>query len=159
MRFLSVRKTVFVVLCTFILSITTVFADDFYQPFVGSGYFKGHDSVLGDVVVYVPINSKGSWGTSDSGYLYNVSSTSYSGVMYTKNGTAYTFSSSGFAFPRYRLNSSPSYNYSDLHLTVTESNMQVATVPVNSITVTDSLPFIMVGFLGVILFCLMRFKR
>lgn len=158
MRYSIVRNFIIVV-SAICLCITTVFADDFYQPFVGSGYFKGHDSILGDVVVYVPINSKGSWGTSDSGYLYNVSSSSYSGVMYTKNGTAYTFSSSGFAFPRYRLSSSSSYNYNDLHLTVTESNMQVATVPVNSITVTDSLPFIMVGFLGVILFCLMRFKR
>lgn len=159
MRFRSVRKAAFVILCTFILCISTAFADDFYQPFVGSGYFKGHDSVLGDVVVYVPINSKGAWGTSDSGYLYNVSSTSYSGVMYTKNGTAYTFSSSGFAFPRYRLNNSSSYNYTDLHLKVNESNLQVATEFPNAITISESIPFIMVGFMGVILFFMMRSKR
>lgn len=158
MRFRLGHK-IAIVICTVCLCVTTAFADDFFAPFVGSGYVKGTDPVLGEVELYVPINSKGSWGTSDTGYLYNVSSSSFSGVMYTKNGTMYTVSSSGFALPRYRLSTSGSYNYSDLHLKVSESNLQVATEFPNALTITESIPFIMVGFMGVILFFMMRSKR
>ena len=148
-----------IIICTFCFCVTTAFADDFFAPFVGSGYVKGSDPVLGEVELYVPINSKGSWGTSDTGYLYNVSSSNFSGVMYSQNGTKYIVSSSSFSFPRYRLSSSGSYDYSDLHLTVSESNLQVATDFPNAITITESIPFIMVGFMGVILFFMMRSKR
>lgn len=148
-----------IVICTFLLCVTTAFADNYYAPFVGSGYVKGTDSVLGEVELYVPINSKGFWGTSDTGYLYNVSSTGFSGVLYTQNGTKYIVSASGFALPRYRLPNSSSYDYTDLHLTVSESNLQVATDFPNALTITEAIPFIMVGFMGVILFFMMRSKR
>lgn len=148
-----------IVFCTFCLCVTTAFADDFFAPFVGSGYVKGTDPSLGEVELYVPINSKGCWGTSDTGYLYNVSSSNFSGVMYTQNGTKYIVSSSDFALPRYRLSTSGSYDYSDLHLTVSESNLQVATDFPNALTITEAIPFIMVGFMGVILFFMMRSKR
>lgn len=148
-----------IVICTFCLCVTTAFADDFFAPFVGSGFVKGTDSVLGEVELYVPINSKGSWGTSDTGYLYNVSSTGFSGVLYTKNGTKYIVSAAGFSLPRYRLPNSSSYDYADLHLTVYESNLQIASAFPNAITITESIPFIMVGFMGVILFFMMRSKR
>lgn len=148
-----------IIICTFFLCVTTAFADDFLAPFVGSGYVKGTDPTLGEVELYVPINSKGCWGTSDTGYLYNVSSSNFSGVMYTQNGTKYIVSSSGFALPRYRLSTSGSYDYFDLHLTVSESNLQVATEFPNALTITESIPFIMVGFMGVILFFMMRSKR
>ena len=148
-----------IIICTFCLCVTTAFADDFFAPFVGSGYVKGSDPVLGEVELYVPINSKGCWGTSDTGYLYNVSSSSFSGVMYTQNGTKYIVSSSGFALPRYRLSSSGSYDYTDLHLMVSQSNLQVATDFPNALTITEAIPFIMVGFMGVILFFMMRSKR
>lgn len=147
-----------IIICTFFLCVTTAFADDFLAPFVGSGYVKGSDPVLGEVELYVPIDSKGSWGTSDTGYLYNVSSSGFKGVLYTKNGTKYTVSASGFALPRYRLSSSSS-DYSDLHLTVSESNLQVATDFPNALTISESIPFILVGFVGVILFFMMRSKR
>lgn len=147
-----------IIICTFFLCVTTAFADDFFAPFVGSGYVKGSDPVLGEVELYVPINSKGCWGTSDTGYLYNVSSSGFKGVLYTKNGTRYTVSASGFSLPRYRLSSSSS-DYSDLHLTVSQSNLQVATEFPNALTITEAIPFIMVGFMGVILFFLMRSKR
>lgn len=148
-----------IIICTFCLCVTTAFADDFLAPFVGSGYVKGTDPLLGEVELYVPIDSKGSWGTSDTGYLYNVSSSGFKGVLYTKNGTKYTVSASGFALPRYRLSSSSYDDYSDLHLTVSASNLQVATAFPNALTITESLPFIMVGFMGVILFFMMRSKR
>ena len=148
-----------IIICTFCFCVSTAFADDFLAPFVGSGFVKGTDPLLGEVELYVPINSKGCWGTSDTGYLYNVSSTGFSGVLYTQNGTKYTVSASGFALPRYRLPNSSSYDYSDLHLTVSESNLQVATDFPNALTITESIPFIMVGFMGVILFFLMRSRR
>ena len=148
-----------IIICTFCFCVSTAFADDFLAPFVGSGFVKGTDPLLGEVELYVPINSKGCWGTSDTGYLYNVSSTGFSGVLYTQNGTKYTVSASGFALPRYRLPNSSSYDYSDLHLTVSESNLQVATDFPTALTITESIPFIMVGFMGVILFFLMRSRR
>lgn len=148
-----------IIICTFSLCVTTAFADGFIAPFVGSGYVKGTDPTLGEVELYVPIDSKGSWGTSDTGYLYNVSSSGFKGVLYTKNGTKYNVSASGFALPRYRLSSSSSSDYSDLYLTVSESNLQVATGFPNALTITESIPFIMVGFMGVILFFMMRSKR
>ena len=148
-----------IIICIFCFCVTTAFADDFFAPFVGSGYVKGTDPVLGEVELYVPINSKGFWGTSDTGYLYNVSSTGFSGVLYTQGGTKYIVSASGFALPRYRLSTSGSYDYSDLHLTVSESNLQVASDFPNALTITESIPFIMVGFMGVILFFMMRSKR
>lgn len=147
-----------IVFCTVCLCVTTAFADDYLAPFVGSGYLKGTDPLLGEVELYVPIDSKGSWGTSDTGYLYNVSSSGFKGVLYTKNGTKYTVSASGFALPRYRLSSSSS-DYSDLHLVVSDSNLQVATAFPNALTITEAIPFIMVGFMGVILFFMMRSKR
>lgn len=157
---LSIVHKFFIVFCVFVLSINTVFAqDDFLAPFVGSGYVKGTDSTLGEVELYVPINSKGSWGTSDTGYLYNVSSTGYSGVLYTQSGTKYIVSASGFALPRYRLPNSSSYDYSDLHLSVSDSNLQVATDFSGVLSITESILFIMVGFMGVILFFMMRYKR
>lgn len=148
-----------IIICTFFLCVITAFADDYIAPFVGSGYVKGTDSLLGEVELYVPINSKGSWGTSDTGYLYNVSSTGFTGVLYTQNGTKYIVSASAFSLPRYRLPNSSSYDYSDLHLTVSQSNLQVATEFPNALTITEAIPFIIVGFMGVILFFMMRSKR
>ena len=71
----------------------------------------------------------------------------------------YIVSASGFSLPRYRLPNSSSYDYFDLHLTVSESNLQVATEFPNALTITEAIPFIMVGFMGVILFFMMRSKR
>ena len=157
---LSIVHKFFIVFCVFVLSIHTVFAQDtFFAPFVGSGYFKGTVSGLGEVQVYVPIDSKGCWGVSNSGALYNVSSTSVSGVMYTKDGTMYTFSAPSFSLPRYRLSNSSSYSYTDLYLMVTDSNLSIATDFPSLVTFTESFPLITVAFLGVILFCMMRYKR
>lgn len=147
-----------IIICTFCLCVSTAFADNFFAPFVGSGYVKGTDPLLGEVELYVPIDSKGSWGTSDTGYLYNVSSSGFKGVLYTQNGTKYTVSASGFSLPRYRLSTSSS-DYSDLHLSVSESNLQVATAFPNALTISEAIPFIIVGFMGVILFFMMRSKR
>lgn len=175
MRFRSVRK-VFVLACLLCcLCVVPVYAvsNDApadastvqvvtapkYAPYIGSGWISGTAAGLGEVYVYVPISSHGFWGTTDDGYLCNVGGSSVSGVMFTASGTKYAFSCSSFSVPRYRLYDSSGYQYSDLHLTVTGSNLDVATTFPGSYTFANSWPYIVIGLMGVILVCMMRYKR
>lgn len=131
-----------------------------YAPYIGSGWITGTVSGLGEVYLYVPVSSRGVWGTTADGYLCNVGQSSVSGVLFTSSGTQYSFSAYSFALPRYRLVSSSSYNdWVDLRLTVTDSNMQVATDFGPSVPVCDAIPFVLVGLLGVVILCLMRSRR
>lgn len=130
-----------------------------YAPYIGSGWITGTSAVLGDVSVYVPISSRGFWGTTSDGFLCNVGSNSVSGVMFTASGTKYAFSCSSFSVPRYRLYDGSGFQYSDLHLTVTGSNLDVATTFPGSYTFANSWPYIVIGLMGVILVCLMRYKH
>ena len=130
-----------------------------YAPYIGSGWITGTVVGLGEVYVYVPITSTGVWGTTSDGYLCNVGSNSVSGVMFTASGTKYAFSCSSFSVPRYRLYDSSGYQYSDLHLSVTGSNLNVATTFPGSYTFANSWPYIIIGLMGVILVCLMRYKH
>ena len=43
-----------------------------YAPYIGSGWFTGTVSGLGEVYLYVPVSSRGVWGTTADGYLCNV---------------------------------------------------------------------------------------
>lgn len=130
-----------------------------YAPYIGSGWITGNASRLGHVSVYVPISSSDSWGTTNDGYLCNISGNSVSGLMYTDSGTKYYFSCSSFAIPRYRLYDGSGYQYEDLRLVVEDTNMHVATVFPGSYTFSNSWPYIVIGLMGVILVCLMRYKR
>lgn len=131
-----------------------------YAPYIGSGWITGTAPSLGEVFVYVPISSRGAWGTTSDGYLCNVGGSSISGVLFTSSGTQYTFSAPSFSLPRYRLsNSSGSYNYSDLQLTVSGSNLQIATEFEPAVPVSDAVPFVVVGLLGVMILCLMRSRH
>lgn len=131
-----------------------------YAPYIGSGWFIGTVSGLGEVYLYVPVSSRGFWGTTADGYLCNVGGSSVSGVLFTSSGTEYSFSAYSFALPRYRLVSSSSYNdWSDLRLKVSDSNMQVATDFEPALPVSDALPFVIVGLLGVMVLCLMRSRH
>lgn len=131
-----------------------------YAPYIGSGWITGNASGLGHVSVYVPITtSTDYWGTTSDGYLCNVSGNSVSGLMYTDSGTKYYFSCSSFAIPRYRLYDGSAYQFEDLRLAVDDTNMHVATVFPGSYTFYNSWPYIVIGLLGVILVCLMRYKR
>lgn len=130
-----------------------------YAPYIGSGWITGNASGLGHVSVYVPISSSDSWGTTSNGYLCNISGNSVSGLMYTDSGTKYYFSCSSFSVPRYRLYDGSGYQYEDLQLIVEDTNMHVATVFPGSYTFTNSWPYIIIGLMGVILVCLMRYKR
>lgn len=130
-----------------------------YAPFIGSGWITGTASGLGEVYIYVPISSRGSWGTTSDGYLCNVGGNSVSGVLYTQSGTRYTFSCSSFAVPRYRLADGSGYSYTDLYLSVTGSNLQVATDFPPAVPFSDSYPLIMLGVMGVMILCLMRYRH
>lgn len=142
------------------VSVADVVADGpQYAPYIGSGWITGNASGLGHVSVYVPISSSDFWGTTSDGYLCNVAGNSVSGLMYTDSGTKYYFSCSSFAIPRYRLYDGSDYQYEDLLLKVDDTNMHVATVFPGSYTFSTSWPYIVIGLLGVILVCLMRYKR
>lgn len=131
-----------------------------YAPYIGSGWFIGSVSGLGEVYLYVPISTRGFWGLTSDGYLCNISGTSVSGVLFTSSGTQYSFNAPSFSLPRYRLYSSSSYNdWNDLRLTVSSSNLQVSTDFPPSVPVSDAIPFVIVGLLGVIVCCLMRSRR
>lgn len=140
-------------------STVKVVSEPKYAPYIGSGWITGTAAGLGDVYVYVPISSRGSWGTTSDGFLCNVVSNSVSGVMFTASGTKYAFSCSSFSVPRYRLYDGSGYQYSDLYLTVTGSNLDVATTFPGSYTFANSWPYIVIGLMGVILVCMMRYKR
>lgn len=130
-----------------------------YAPYIGSGWITGNAPALGHVSVYVPISASDAWGTTSDGYLCNVSGNSVSGLMYTDSGTKYYFSCSSFSIPRYRLYDGSGYQYEDLQLTVEDTNMHVATVFPGSYTFSNSWPYIVIGLMGVILVCLMRYKH
>lgn len=131
-----------------------------YAPYIGSGWFTGTVSGLGEVYLYVPVSTRGVWGTTPDGYLCNVGGTSVSGVLFTSSGSQYSFSAPSFSLPRYRLfSSSDYYDWRDLRLTVSDSNMQVATTFEPSVPVFDAIPFVIVGLLGVMILCLMRSRH
>lgn len=131
-----------------------------YAPYIGSGWFIGNVSGLGEVYLYVPVSSRGVWGVTSDGYLCNVGGSSVSGILYTASGTKYSISAPSFSLPRYRLVSSSSYNdWNDLRLVVSSSNMQVATDFEPAVPVSDAIPFVIVGLLGVMVLCLMRSRH
>lgn len=131
-----------------------------YAPYIGSGWFTGTVSGLGEVYLYVPVSTRGFWGTTSDGFLCNIAGSSVSGVLFTSSGTRYSFNAPSFSLPRYRLSSSSSYSdWSDLMLTVSASNMQVATDFGPAVPVSDAIPFVIVGLLGVMVLCLMRSRR
>ena len=141
-------------------AVTSGSSDLKYAPYIGSGWFIGNVSGLGEVYLYVPISSRGVWGVTSDGYLCNVGGSSVSGFLFTASGTKYSFSAPSFSLPRYRLFSSSGYNdWNDLRLTVTSSNMQVATDFEPSVPVSEAIPFVIVGLLGVMVLCLMRSRH
>lgn len=131
-----------------------------YAPYIGSGWITGTVSGLGEVFLYVPVDTRGTWGTTSDGYLCNVGRSSVSGVLFTASGDQYSFSAYSFALPRYRRVSDSGYNdWYDLRLTVTDSNLQVATDFDPAVPVSDAIPFVIVGLLGVMVLCLMRSRH
>lgn len=159
------------VVCLILLcSLQLAFASEFLSPdlsgvdlqypyFVGSLWIKAHENSLGDVEIYVPSSSYQSFGLNSDGYLVNVTSSSSGGVMYDSSGNQYQFSCSGFSLPRYRLSNSSGYQYTDGYFRIIDSNMDIAYRFANRTSFATAYPYLILGFVGVILVCLLRYKR
>lgn len=121
--------------------------------FYGSGWVTGIDSTLGIVTIYYPINYKdGYFGLDANGYLYNVSSTSITG--YLEDVYNNSVSTPGFSYPRYR--SGSGYDYFNIYLTPTDSNMNIATGNTPRLEVSDLTPYLILLVGGVLILCYMR---
>ena len=60
------------------------------------------------------------------------------------------------SLPGYRLNSGSSWDYYDLHLIPTDSNMRIATSMSDYIPVSVFLPYLLILFGGVVILCFMK---
>lgn len=171
MRFLSGRKckAFFLAIFASVLIVLPAYADESivavvpdylsHAQYIGGGWIRGTAVGLGDVELYFPLSSSGSWGLTSSNYLCNVNSSSVSGIMYDSSGRQYTVSCSGFSIPRYRLTDSSGYQYDDLSVKVYDSNLSVARAFPSTWRMDNGWYYLVIAFLGVILVCLMRYKR
>ena len=171
MRFRSARKckAFFLAIFASVIMVLPAYADEpmvavvpdylSHAEYIGGGWIRGHAVGLGDVELYLPLSSFGSWGLTPSNYLCNINSSSVSGVMYDSSGRKYTLSCSGFSIPRYRLANSSGYQYEDLNVKVYDSNLSVARAFPSTWRIDNGWYYLVIAFLGVILVCLMRYKR
>lgn len=171
MRFLFVRKFKafsLAILAAFIM-VLPAYGDEpmvavvpdylSHAQYIGGGWIRGSAVGLGDVELYFPLSSFGSWGLTSSNYLCNINSSSVSGIMYDSSGRQYNVSCSGFSIPRYRLSDSSGYQYDDLSVKVYDSNLSVARAFPATWRMDNGWYYLVIAFLGVILICLMRYKR
>lgn len=170
MQFLSARKckAFFLAILAAVIMVVPVYADEpmvavvpdylSHAEYIGGGWIRGHAVGLGDVELYFPLSSFGTWGLTPSNYLCNINSSSVSGIMYDSAGRKYTVSCSGFSIPRYRLEDSSS-NRKDLNVKVYDSNLSVARAFPSTWRMDNGWYYLVIAFLGVILVCLMRYKR
>lgn len=171
MLFLSVRKckAFFLAILAAVVMVVPTYADDplvavvpdylSHAQYIGGGWIRGSAVGLGDVELYFPLSSFGSWGLTPSNYLCNINSSSVSGIMYDSSGRQYAVSCSGFSIPRYRLSDSSGYQYNDLSVKVYDSNLSVACSFPSTWRMDNGWYYLVIAFLGVILICLMRYKR
>lgn len=171
MRFLSVRncKAFFTAILASVIMVVPSYAEDFmiavvpdylsHAQYIGGGWIRGSASGLGDVELYFPLSSFGSWGLTSSNYLCNINSSSVSGIMYDSSGREYIVSCSGFSIPRYRLSDSSGYQYNDLSVKVYDSNLSIARAFPSTWRLDNGWYYLVIAFLGVILICLMRYRR
>lgn len=171
MRFLFVRncKAFFLAILASVIMVVPSYADDSmiavvpdylsHANYIGGGWIRGSASDLGDVELYFPLSSFGSWGLTSSNYLCNINSSSVSGIMYDSSGREYIVSCSGFSIPRYRLSNSSGYQYNDLSVKVYDSNLSIARAFPSTWRMDNGWYYLVIAFLGVILICLMRYRR
>lgn len=122
-------------------------------PFYGSGFVTGESTTLGTVTLYFPNSyNNGYFGVDSNGYLVNVSSSSISGYLEGVYNNSVSVPS--FSYPRYR--SGSSYDYINLYIIPTQSNMEIATGFSGVVTVDEVLPYVSILLLGVIVVCFMK---
>ena len=154
------RKTL---VCAALLSLCFVVPVGAYSdtppgeaPFVGSCYLTLDTGSLGVVDVYIPANyQRGYLGLAADGELFNISSSSISGVLYNSRGTEYQFRISSWSRAQYRENSGNIYTYVDLDVNdILASNVQIAEEFPPLVPVNDMFPYVYVLIGGVVVLCL-----
>ena len=125
------------------------------SPFFGSAWVTGVDSRLGTITLYFPRNyCSDTWGLDSNGYLFNITSSTVGG--YLSDVYNNSISAPSFSYPRYRSSSSSSWDYVDIHLVPSSSNMEIYTTNRPRVTVDDLLPYVSILLLGGLLVCCMR---
>lgn len=125
------------------------------SPFYGSGWVTGVDSRLGTITLYFPRDyCSDTWGLDSNGYLFNITSSTVGG--YLSDVYNNSISAPSFSYPRYRSSSSSSWDYVDIHLVPSSSNMEIYTTNRPRVTVDDLLPYVSILLLGGLLVCCMR---
>lgn len=151
------RLSVLVVLVVAVLTVTAsaaIGSEVPLDPAVDGGYYiSGYDASLGDVVLYVSDTT--GWCIND-GYLFRCSASSASGLLQLSDGSTYSVSAPAWSVPRYR-NSDSSYNYTDLYISVSDSNVGIFEDFAFRYDLTVILQFISVFLLG--LLCVISLVR
>lgn len=125
------------------------------SPFYGSGWVTGVDSRLGTITLYFPRDyCSDTWGLDSNGYLFNITSSTVGG--YLSDVYNNSISAPSFSYPRYRSSSSSSWDYVDIHLVPSSSNMAIYTTNRPRVTVDDLFPYVSILLLGGLLVCCMR---
>lgn len=125
------------------------------SPFYGSGWVTGVDSRLGTITLYFPRDyCSDTWGLDSNGYLFNITSSTVGGYLSDVYNNSISVPS--FSYPRYRSSSSSSWDYVDIHLVPSSSNMEIYTTNRPRVTVDDLLPYVSILLLGGLLVCCMR---
>ena len=124
-------------------------------PFYGGVYITGVTRELGSITVYIPVSYRSGYlGLTSSGNLFNVSSSSISGVLY-RGSTEYDFRLYSWSEPQYRVQDSGYYQYEDLTFTsITASNAEISDSFPPLVSADSVLSLVPLIFLGVIVLCL-----
>lgn len=154
---MSLFRRVFCGVCCVCLLCVSAFAYDDTppadMPFYGSAFVSGDSEQLGNITLYFPISYReGYLGVDKNGYLFNVSNSSITCYL---EGYDYC-NIPAWSYPRYRVDPSSSYAYTDLYILPTSTNAQIAQESAPLYTMSDLLPYGTLLMLGVIFVCCMK---
>lgn len=129
-------------------------ADGF--PFYGSCWVRGQAPSLGSVLLLFPMNYKDGYvGLDSSGRIFNVSNSSWTGVMYV-GSTSYTVTFGAWGLPSYRVYNGSGYQNVTLYLTPEDTDILLPHGPSPVYRVPDLLPYASFLLLGGVFICCMR---
>lgn len=102
-------------------------AFDGSRPLAGGYYVDVVTSQLGDLLIYIPVNYVDGYLTyTESGNLFNLSSSTVTCIAFTENGTQYSVRFSSFAEPQYRLYDYQVSTWYDLTVSeVSDTNVRI----------------------------------
>ena len=123
--------------------------------FTGCWWVSGSDVRLGQITVYLPVDTdRSQFGLDASGRLVYVGSGSVSGYLAGVRNNRVTFSS--FSGGSYSEADGPSWDTYDLQLSPTATNLDIATTLLSPFDVWAYVPYLIVLFGGVVVLCCMR---